>query len=148
MTALNIFVNYMIIMARIREKCVAYLYLVKYWKEDITECQPLLWLYYLPKDTGSFFGSSDSKEAAYCQCRRHKRTGFHPLVGTIPWRREWQSTPVFLPGEFKTQRRLSSYPPWGRKESNMTEQLTHTHTHTHTHNVHTFVRKLNIRTFL
>ena len=25
---------------------------------------------------------------------------FDPWVGKIPWRRKWQSTPVFLPGEF------------------------------------------------
>ena len=49
------------------------------------------------------------------------------------WRREWQSTPVFLPGEFHGQRRLVGYSPWGHKESDMTELLTHTHTHTHTH---------------
>ena len=29
--------------------------------------------------------------------RRHK---FDPWVGKIPWRRAWQPTPVFLPGEF------------------------------------------------
>ena len=34
-----------------------------------------------------------------CQCRRHKRCGFNPWVGKIPWKREWQPTPVFLPGE-------------------------------------------------
>ena len=39
-----------------------------------------------------------SKEAA-CQCRRHKRHGFDPWVGKIPWRRAWQPTPVFLTGE-------------------------------------------------
>ena len=27
------------------------------------------------------------------------RLGFDPWVGTIPWRRAWQPTPVFLPGE-------------------------------------------------
>ena len=27
------------------------------------------------------------------------RPGFDPLVGNIPWRRAWQPTPVFLPGE-------------------------------------------------
>ena len=31
-------------------------------------------------------------------------TQFYPLVGKIPWRRAWQSTPVFLPGEFHGQR--------------------------------------------
>ena len=33
------------------------------------------------------------------QCRRLKRLGFDPWVGKIPWRRAWQPTPVFLPGE-------------------------------------------------
>ena len=29
-----------------------------------------------------------------------QETGFDPWVGKIPWRREWQPTPVFWPGEF------------------------------------------------
>ena len=33
------------------------------------------------------------------QRRRHRRCGFDPWVGKIPWRRAWQPTPVFLPGE-------------------------------------------------
>ena len=28
------------------------------------------------------------KESA-CQCRRHRRCGFDPCVGKIPWRRKW-----------------------------------------------------------
>ena len=31
-----------------------------------------------------------------CQCKRH---GFESCVGKIPWRRKWQSIPVFLPGK-------------------------------------------------
>ena len=31
---------------------------------------------------------------------QYRRRGFNPWVGKIPWRREWQPTPVFLPGEF------------------------------------------------
>ena len=31
------------------------------------------------------------------------------------WRRKWQPTPVFLPGESHGQRRLASYSQWGRK---------------------------------
>ena len=46
-----------------------------------------------------------------------------PWVGKIPWRREWQPTPVFLPGEFHGQRRLVGYSPWGCKESDTTERL-------------------------
>ena len=28
-----------------------------------------------------------------------QETGFNPWVGKIPWRRAWQPTPVFWPGE-------------------------------------------------
>ena len=41
----------------------------------------------------------------------------------IPWRRKWQPTPVFLPGESHGQRSLVGYSPQGRKESDMTERL-------------------------
>ena len=30
----------------------------------------------------------------------------------MPWRREWQPTPVFLPGESHGQRSLAGYSPW------------------------------------
>ena len=46
---------------------------------------------------------------------------FDPCVMKIPWRRKWQPTPVFLPGEFHGQRSLVGYSPWGQKESGMTE---------------------------
>ena len=45
-----------------------------------------------------FPGGAGGKEPA-CQCWRCKRGRFNPLVGKIPWRRAWQPTPVFLPGE-------------------------------------------------
>ena len=54
--------------------------------------------------------SPSGKEPA-CQCRRHKRYRFHPWVGKIPWRRAWQPTPVFLPGESHGQRSLEAYSP-------------------------------------
>ena len=31
------------------------------------------------------------------------------VVGKIPWRRKWQPTPVFLPGESHGQRGLAGY---------------------------------------
>ena len=49
-------------------------------------------------------------------------------IRKIPWNRKWQPVPLFLPGEFHEQRRLTSYSPWGLKESNTTEQR-HTHIH-------------------
>ena len=39
-----------------------------------------------------------------------------------------QPTPVFLPGESHGRRSLVGYSPWGRKESDTTEQL-HFHFH-------------------
>ena len=44
-------------------------------------------------------------------------------VEKIPWRREWQPTPVVLPGEFHGERSLAGYSLWGGKESDMTERL-------------------------
>ena len=51
------------------------------------------------------------------------RCRFDPQVRKIPWRRAWQPTPVFLPGESHGQRSLAGYSPWGRKQSDMTEGL-------------------------
>ena len=34
----------------------------------------------------------------------------------MPWKRSWQSTPVFLPGEFHEQRNLAGYGPWDNRE--------------------------------
>ena len=57
-----------------------------------------------------FPDGASGKEHA-CQCRRHKRCGFDPSVGKIPWRRAWQPTPVFLPEESHGQRILVGYGP-------------------------------------
>ena len=48
------------------------------------------------------------------------------LGGKIAWRRAWQPTPVFLPGESHGQRSLVGYGPWGCKELDMTKWPTHT----------------------
>ena len=45
-----------------------------------------------------------------------------------PWKRKWQSTPVFLPGKSHGQRSLVGYSPWGHKESDTTEATQHTNT--------------------
>ena len=68
-------------------------------------------------------------KACTYQSKRHKKCGFAPWVGKIPWRRAWQPTPVFFPGKSHGQRSPVGYSPWGRKEWDTTE---HTHTHTHT----------------
>ena len=39
------------------------------------------------------------------------------------WRRKWQPTPVFLPGESQGQRNLVGCHLWGRTELDMTEAI-------------------------
>ena len=55
-------------------------------------------------------GGASGKESA-SQCRRLKSFGFNPWVWKIAWRRLWQSTLVFLPGESHGQRSLAGYSP-------------------------------------
>ena len=43
------------------------------------------------------------------------RCELNPWSGKIPWRKAWQPTPVFFPGESHGQRSLTGYSPWGRK---------------------------------
>ena len=44
-------------------------------------------------------GAAGLKKKNTCQCRRYKGFRLDPWVGKVPWRRAWQPTPVFLPGE-------------------------------------------------
>ena len=64
-----------------------------------------------------FPGDLDATESAW----------FDPWVGKSPWRREWLSTPLFLPGESHAQRSLVGYSPQGHEELDVTEKLTQTH---------------------
>ena len=59
------------------------------------------------------------------QCITHthfslKRTHLGEYMG-VSWRRKWQPTPVFLPGESQGQRSLVGSFLWGRTESYTTE---------------------------
>ena len=56
------------------------------------------------------------------RCKRH---GFSPWVGKIPWRRAWQPTSVFLPGESHGQRSLASHSSLGCTELSMTKATQH-----------------------
>ena len=67
------------------------------------QCNPLPWGY-LVKDIYIYimsctWGLFCSGKESSCQSRRHRRCGFDPWVGKMPWRRKWQPTPVFLPGK-------------------------------------------------
>ena len=83
--------------------------------------------------SGKFFllgcpGGVSGKEPT-CQCRRHKRCGFYPWVGKIPWRRTWKPTPLFSPGKSHGQRSLEGYGPQGHRVRQDRSDLTHTRTH-------------------
>ena len=52
-----------------------------------------------------------SGKQSACRWRSHRRPGFHPWAGKIPWRRKWQSTPELLPGKSHGWRSLIGYSP-------------------------------------
>ena len=54
---------------------------------------------------------------------RHDRTTSLSLFTFMHWRRQWQPTPMFLPGESQGRGSLVGCSPWGHKESDTTEQL-------------------------
>ena len=67
-----------------------------------------------------FPGGASGKEPAR-QCRRPNKCRFDPRVRKISWKRAWQHTPIFLPGESHGQRSPAGYGPWGRTELDTTE---------------------------
>ena len=71
-----------------------------------------------------FPGGSEVKASA----RNAGDLGLIPGSGRFPWRRKWQPTPVFLPGESHGRRSLVGCSPRGSKESDTTERL-HSLTH-------------------
>ena len=85
-----------------------------------------------------------------CQCWRCE---FNPWVGKIPWRREWQPTPVFFSGESYGQRNLEGATIHGVPKSQTQlkrlsmhpdcQTLSHPHPQTHTH-THTCTHILTI----
>ena len=74
-----------------------------------------------------FPGGSGGKEPA-CRAGDEGRSEFEPWVGKIPWRRAWQPTAAFLPGESHAQRSLVSYTPQDCKKLDTTEVTEHAHT--------------------
>ena len=60
--------------------------------------------------------------------------GLIPWGRKIIWRRAWQPTPVFLPGESHGQRSLAGHSPRGHRGSDMSEVTEHTHRVSYTQN--------------
>ena len=66
-----------------------------------------------------------SLSLSHTLCQFHQQILPSLGLGRFPWRREWLPTPVFLLGEFHGQRSLAGYTPWGRKELDNIEQISH-----------------------
>ena len=93
-------------------------------KEMATHSSTLAWKIPWTEEPGRLW-SMGSKRAGHdftftftFHCRGHR---FDPWLRKIRWRRRWQPTPVFLPGESHGQRSIRGYSPWGCKESKMAE---------------------------
>ena len=70
-------------------------------------------------DSNYLGGGSDGKVSA-SKAGKSSKAGFD-LVGKIPWRRSWQPTPVFLPGESPWTEEPGRLQSMGVAESDMTE---------------------------
>ena len=65
----------------------------------------------------AYVGKECKNEWIYVYMQR-RGPRFNPWAEKIPWRRQWQTSPVFLPGESHGQRSLVSYNPWGHRVKN------------------------------
>ena len=59
-------------------------------------------------------------------CLQCGRPGLDPWVGKMPWRRAWQPSPLFLPGEFPQTEEPGGLQSMGHKELDKMEQLSTT----------------------
>ena len=85
------------------ETCLVSDSLKRIGKNQMYSMTKIIYIYtYIVKQ--GFPGGASGKEST-CRCR------LDPWVGKIPWRRAWQPTPVFLPGESQGQRSLAGYSP-------------------------------------
>ena len=71
----------------------------------------------------SYFQTSVALRGACGSVVKHlpANTGDTGDVGSIPWGRKWQPTPVFLPGKSYGQS-MEGHSPWGRKELDTTKR--------------------------
>ena len=84
----------------------------KYTHSDTYICKDSL------MNTWVYLRAPQSDECAKEHTYQYRKGRFDPWVGKIPWRRKWQPTAVFLPGESHGQQSLGSiyiyiYSSWG-----------------------------------
>ena len=74
------------------------------------------WISFQSKGLSRVFSNTTVQKHQFFSAQLSLESNSH-----IHWRREWQSTPVFLPGESHGQRSLAGYSPQGRKGLDMTK---------------------------
>ena len=80
-------------------------------------------------------GFPGGSETSACQC---SRCGLGTWVKKLPWRRNWQHTPVFLSGKSHGQRSLVGYCSWSRR---VKCNLATKHHHQSTESIHWAARE-------
>ena len=93
-----------------------------------SKCLSILWLQSLPTENLEPRKIKSVTVSLVAQIVKHLSAMQETQVQSLGWEdpleKEWQPTPVFLPGEFHGQRSLAGYSPWGHRELNTTEQTT------------------------
>ena len=75
-----------------------------------------------------------SGKESTCQYKKRRRYGLNVFGGKIPWRRNWQFIPVFLPGKSQQDRGVWQITVHGgAKESDTTWQLKQLKTYAYIH---------------
>ena len=90
-----------------------------------------IWMVYSSRENCPFKGTPKLWASLIAQVVKNLPAMQETWVRSLVWedpleRKEWQPTPVFLPGESHGQRSLVGLSPQGCRESDMTEWLTHT----------------------
>ena len=59
----------------------------------------------------------------HLQMQEMQKMQVQSLDGEDPWRRAWQPTVLFLPGEAHRWKSLADYSPWDYQESDTTAEI-------------------------
>ena len=116
------------VLTLILSQCVTDTLHPKEEEKNDTDTHIIPWWIFVSEYTHSQASQVSGKEST-CQCRRHNRHRFNPWVEKIPWRRKWQPTLAFLPG----QRSLADTVPRVARSQTWLHSWARMHTHSHTH---------------
>ena len=76
-----------------------------------------------PMDRGGWWATVHGLTSSQTWWKQLSTQVYNVRLGLTVWRRQWQPTPVLLPGKSHGRRSLVGCSPWGCKESDTTEWL-------------------------